>query len=222
MPFKVSVHDSTLEIQAVADAFLFELMKNADDDPGKAKIAWTEFYRRHSPYLWNCCLKVCKSAIEGDKLARDIFQSTMHKIYSQAKTYQPEKANGIKAWISRIAHNEFIDYYKKYNANFSSFDMAPEIEDDVADSDDEHELAGKLLSIHSEQLKMLLGKLSKKEFKILMTCMNYYQLDKPNAHLPDAEMDKLCKEFSIKSDAVRQIKRRALIKLQKLAKELKP
>jgi len=222
MPFKVSVHDTTVVIQAAEDAYLFELMKNADNDPGKATIAWTEFYRRYSTYLWNCCLKVCKSAIEGDKLARDIFQSTMHKIYSQAKTYQPEKATGVKAWISKIAHNEFIDYYNKYNANFSPFDMAPEIEDDVADSDGEHELAGKLLSIHSEQLKALLGKLSRKEFKILMTCMNYYQLDKPNAHLPDAEMEKLCKEFRIKSDAVRQIKRRALIKLQKFAKELNP
>ena len=221
MPFKLSIHDSTLEIQDVADGLLFELMKNADNDQGKARIAWTEFYRRYSTYLWNCCLKVCKSAPEGDKLAKDIFQSTMQKIFNQSKKYQPEKGRGVKAWISRIAHNEFIDYFNKYNANFISYDAPPEVEEEVYDEGDQNELTNKLLSLRSEQLKSLLAQLSPKEFKILMTCMNYYQIDKPNAHLPDSEMNKLCEEFGIKSDAIRQIKRRALIKLQKFAKEIK-
>lgn len=221
MPFKVNVADPNAEILASTDGYLFELMKSAERDPEKAKAAWTEFYRRYATYLWNCCLRVCRTMTEGDRVAKDIFQSTMKKIFDQAKTYQPEKGHGIKAWISRIAHNEFIDYFNKYNAKFISFETPPDVVDDSDDDIIDPEFEDKVVALKSDQLKVLLSHLNSKELKVLMTCMNYLQLDKPNSHLPDKVMSELCNEFNIKSDAVRQIKRRALIKLQNIAKNIK-
>lgn len=222
MPFKVTARSSEDDLTTASDDHLFEAMKDAELNPEKAQFAWTEFYKRYSSYLWNCCLKVCHSVTEGDDLAKDVFQSTIKKIYLQAKTYRPEKAVGIKAWISRIAYNEFIDYYNKYNAHFVPFDAieedAKELPEEPIDQGDD--LSSKLLTVHADQLKSLLSSLSGKEFKILMTYMKYYQIDKPNAHLPDGEIEQLCKEFNIKADAIRQVKRRTILKLQKLVKDL--
>src|SRR5688572_3224623 len=105
MPFKVTARSSEADLTTASDDHLFEAMKDAEANPEKAQFAWNEFYKRYSSYLWNCCLKVCHSVTEGDDLAKDVFQSTIKKIYLQAKTYRPEKAVGIKAWISRIAYN---------------------------------------------------------------------------------------------------------------------
>lgn len=217
MPFRSTVEGISAEILEAKDGDLFLLMTD-QGNPGRARAAWNEFYRRYSTYLWNSCLYVCRSVPEGDRLAKDIFQSTMHKVFSRAATFDPAKGLGIKPWISRIAHNEFIDYFNKYNSRFVPGALEIEIEDEAFDEETDSDTLNKVLVIQLEQLRVLLQQLTAKELKILMTYMNYYQIDNPNSHLPDEEMSRLCDEYKIKSDAVRQIKRRALIKLRTLVK----
>ena len=219
MPFKAGIKQDSL-VSTVSDNQLFELMKNVDGDPLEARSAWEEFYRRYAGYLWNCCLKICRTVSEGDSLAKDIFQSTIQKIYIKAKTYNPDRATGIKAWMGRIAYNEFIDYFNKFNQNFVLVNEMPDVEEDVQEDEDERAITEKLLDLKEDQIKNLLSNLSAKEFKILMTCMSYFQIDNPNAHLPDDVINDLCSEFNVKSDALRQIKRRAILKLKSILSKL--
>lgn len=223
MPFKVSPKTLDVDTANLSDSSLFELMADHDANPSRATRAWNEFYQRYSTYLWNCCLHVCRTTTEGDKLAKDIFQSSIQKIYAHARKYDPQKANGVKAWISKIAYHEFIDYYNKYHHNFIAFDQQShetEVGEDVWGEGEEETVASKILGLKLEQLNSLLSKLNPKEFKVLMTYMSHFQLDKPNSHLPDSQMKQLCIEFNVKSDAIRQIKRRALAKLKRWAREI--
>lgn len=212
MPFKLKIADQPSELSAMSDVDLFKVMSQGATSPILASSALEEFYRRYNAYLWRCCLHICRSTTEGEDLAKDIFQSTLHKIFIKAGTYDSEKGTGVKAWMSRIAYNEFIDHYNKYNKHFELVNELPEVEDAEYD---EEALANQLLMIREGQLKELLRHLNLKEFKILMTCMAYYQIDNPNGHVPDKVIADLCSEFNIKPDAIRQIKRRALIKLKK-------
>lgn len=223
MPFKVSPKALDLDTANLSDSSLFELMADHDANPSGATRAWNEFYHRYSSYLWNCCLHVCRTTTEGDRLAKDIFQSSIQKIYVQARKYDSQKATGVKAWISRIAYHEFIDYYNKYDRNFVAFDQHSHergVADDVWEEGEEETVTSIVLGLKLEQLKFLLSKLSPKEFKVLMTYMSHFQLDKPTSHLPDSQMRQLCAEFNVKSDAIRQIKRRALDKLKRWTREI--
>lgn len=198
----------------VSDDELFADMSNFENESEQAKLAWQEFYRRHHKYLWKCCVLQCQKLKEEDylQIAKDLFQTTMHKVYVKAYTYKPQINSSVKAWLSRIAQNEFHDYLKKYHLKFIKGDI-PELEDSVEDVDDSV-ASSNIVDLKLDKLKSLLSILTEKEYKILMVCMTYYQIDNPNAHLPDFVIDELCAEFEISPATIRQIKRRAILKLK--------
>jgi RNA polymerase sigma factor (sigma-70 family) len=201
------------------DDELFVMMRNSEADNEQARMAWQEFYKRYHKYLWKCCLNQCRK-LDGDYVptAKDLFQSTMQKIYLKSHTYKSRKDSSVKAWISRIAQNEFHDYLKKYYLNFVK-GAIPDIPEEFEEANDD-EASQKIQDIKFDKLKSLLSQLTEKEYKILITCMTYYQIDNPNAHLPDFVIEELCDEFRITSATIRQIKRRAILKLKAKALSL--
>lgn len=204
------------------DHQLFLFMKNRNSKPEEARKAWNEFYIRYAKYVWNRCLSQCKTAPEGDVLAKDIFQNTMQKVYENAEKFDLEKNDGVKGWLSSIVHNEFYTYFNKYHLKFSNEEYA-DIEDTQEDEETlilEDALYDKFAGANFEVLKKLLSGLTEKEYKVIMTYMKFHQLDNPGSHLPDAEIRKLCAELNITAATARQIKRRGLLKLKKLAEQL--
>jgi RNA polymerase sigma factor (sigma-70 family) len=197
-------------------------MKNTDLKPEEAKKAWNEFYTRYSRYVWNRCLSQCRTAPEGDVLAKDVFQNTMQKVYENAEKFDADKNEGVKGWLSSIVHNEFCSYFNKYHLKFSNEEY-PDIEDPIEDEEVvliEDAVYDKIVGIQFEALKKLLTCLTSKEYTVIITYMKYHQLDNPRTHLPDPEMRKLCSDLKITSATARQIKRRGLLKLRKLAEQL--
>ena len=222
MTLTIIKSDKSAGYSDLDDQQLFLLMKSRDSKPDEAKKAWNELYTRYAKYVWNRCLSQCKTAPEGDVLAKDIFQNTMQKVYENAVKFDPEKNEGVKGWLSSIVHNEFYTYFNKYHLKFSNEDI-PDIEDTQGDEETwliEDALYDKVAGANFEVLKKLLAGLSEKEYKVIMTYMKYHQLDNPGSHLPDAEMRKLCAELNITAAAARQIKRRGLLKLKTLAERL--
>ena len=206
------------DITDASDEQLFDIMAKNDSN-GDASRAWAEFFKRYKEYLWKCCLQNCKSIPEGDQVAKDLFQTTMQKIFAKSKTYKKGKSQGLKGWISKIAFNEFQDYLKKYHLKFTN-DLPVDLIDE--EIDEEHELeSDNIQTIKFENLKILLSNLSVREYKILITYMSYHQLDKPESHLPDEVMGELCEEFKVLPANVRQIKRRALLKLKNHASQIR-
>lgn len=223
MTLTLTKPDRSAGYSDVDDSQLFSVMQNRDSKPEEAKKAWAEFYKRYSRYLWNRCLKQCKSAPEGDVLAKDIFQITVKKVYEKAGKFDIDKNSGVKGWLSSIVQNEFYTYFNKYHLKFSNEEIpdVPDTSEDEGEQLMDEALYDKVANVKFEMLKNLLSSLTVKEYKVIMTYMNYHQLDKPGAHLPDAVMGQLCAELNnITSAAVRQIKSRALKKLKKLAESI--
>jgi RNA polymerase sigma factor (sigma-70 family) len=223
MALTLTKSDRSAGYSDVEDSQLFSLMKNRDSKLEEAKQAWNEFYKRYSKYIWNRCLKQCRTAPEGDVLAKDIFQITVKKVYENASKFDIEKNNGVKGWLSSVVHNEFYNYFNKYHLKFSN-DEIPDIPDSSEDEEEQlinDALYDQVVNIKFEALTKLLSCLTAKEYKVVMIYMNYHQLDKPSSHLPDDVMSALCAELNnIKSAAVRQIKGRAMKKLKKRAEQI--
>lgn len=202
----------------VSDEQLFNMMGSAGSNQEQANLAWGEFFRRYKRYLWQTCLHHCKALPESEETAKDLFQTTMQKVFTNAKKFDFQKSSSVKSWVSKMAFNEFQDYFKKYHLKFTN-ELPDDVEEELQDIGDDS-VAEVILDIKFEKLKKLLSHLSEKEYKILITYMSYYQIDNPNAHLPDDVMRELCSEFGIQPPAARQIKRRALLKLKKIAEQV--
>lgn len=176
------------------------------------------------------CIKSCGQFINGQQLADDIFQNTIlkalkgiHGLRQRMTDSSTNNSNYIKAWLSRIARNELIDFLRKnpdekrlaneFRINSEELEISYDINED--DNEDIERP-----SIEKEQLDKALSSLTERERDILMTYFLYQYKDNPNGHLPDTVIENLCKKHGVKSDNLRQIKKRALMKLKK-ACELK-
>lgn len=223
MTLTLTKSDRSAGYSDVEDSQLFALMKNRDSKPEEANQAWNEFYKRYSKYIWNRCLRQCRTAPEGDVLAKDIFQITIKKVFENASKFNVDKNNGVKGWLSSVIHNEFYSYFNKYHLKFSN-DEIPDIPDSSEDEEEQlinDALYDQVVNIKFEALTKLLSCLTAREYKVVMTYMNYHQLDKPAAHLPDDVMSALRVELdNITPAAVRQIKGRAMKKLKKRAEQI--
>lgn len=189
-----------------------------------SKAAKAEFYQRYNSFLLTTCYRVCKSFDSGNELAEDIFQNTMLKaidgiksVYDKANETTTNLDKQIKRWLSSIAQNELNEFLRKNpDEKFLSlpdrvatseieieFDLAEEPKDPVKNSQFGYLDTDKIMSV-----------LSDRERYILMVYFNYYDKEEPNRHLPDQEIERLCKMFDINPPNLRQIKKRALKKLR--------
>jgi RNA polymerase sigma factor (sigma-70 family) len=205
-----------------SDAEILELMKN----PFQVEKAFNEFYQRYKNFVFKVCQKVCSGFIEGEVLAKDIFQHTFIKVHQKGYTFKPKGlcpqtniSGDIKAWLSRIAKNELINYLRK-NPDEKSLGHKNKIEPQEADAinaiqESEENIPIQTASIKMDILNKGLNLLSPSEKNVLMTYMTYYDPRDPNRHLPDDVLKNLCMTMNIKSGSIRQIKRRAIKKLKR-------
>lgn len=194
-------------------------MVEEDSDTAKS-----EFYSRYSSFLLKVCRKSCFHFDSNHQLAEDIFQNAMLKgigniksIYKSASEETTNLDTQIKKWLSKIAHNEFIDFLRKNkDEKFLAiperskseeleieFDLGEDLKDPIENSQFGHLDPEKVLSVLSDRQRY-----------ILMVYYSYYDEKNPNRHLPDNEIKRLCDMFDISSDYLRKIKSRALKKLR--------
>ena len=203
------------------------ICNSGGDNAIKSEQAFNEFFCRYKSYLLRACRKCCYSFDSSDLLADDIFQNTLLKVLSKAHTFKvknseaPSKtiSNEVKAWLSRIAYNELINFLrknpdeKKLSNPFrtKSYEVEETIIDDLADENAPTESKS---TIQKNILDAALNKLSEREKYVLMAYMQYFVHSQPLKHLPNDVLDEICSKYSITPDNVRQIKARALKKLK--------
>lgn len=132
--------------------------------------AFDTLLKRHQDRIYNYILRI----IKNEDIANDIFQETFVKAILTIKQGRYTENGKFPAWISRIAHNLIIDYYRQEKSeNVQSADL-----DDV-DVLNRKELCEQTIedAIISEQIrddvKYLIKELPDLQREVLN--MRYYQ-----------------------------------------------
>lgn len=132
--------------------------------------AFDTLLKRHQDRIFNYILRI----IKNEDIANDIFQETFVKAILTIKQGRYTENGKFPAWISRIAHNLIIDYYRQEKTeNLQSTDL----EDiDILNRKDLCEQTIEDIMI-SEQItndvKRLIEELPELQKEVLM--MRYYQ-----------------------------------------------
>ena len=83
--------------------------------------AFDALLKRHEVRVYNYILRVVKN----EDVANDIFQETFVKAIMTIKQWRYTESGKFLAWISRIAHNLIIDYYRQEKSeNLQSADLS--------------------------------------------------------------------------------------------------
>ncbi|MDE6383918.1 MAG: sigma-70 family RNA polymerase sigma factor [Paramuribaculum sp.] len=90
-------------LTALSDEQLVAAYSNGDNQ------AFDTLLRRHQGRIYSYILSVVKNA----DVANDLFQETFMKAITTIKQGRYAESGKFLAWISRIAHNLIIDYYRQ-------------------------------------------------------------------------------------------------------------
>lgn len=213
--------EETLDLSGDSDYDLLEMMTWRESDEKVAREAFAELWRRHVRYLYSVCRKYSKG-LGGDDAAEDLTSETFKLVYEKgARTFKPGSTSDldgmrrhVRAWLGRIAHNLACDVFRG---------RVPEIrlEEDQRDSaggqesPEDSERSSRLLALMEEIL-------TKRELDVLRVTSQYVDLRKPHQKLPDDVLEDLSQQWGVTHENIRQIKSRALKKLeQALTVEMK-
>lgn len=108
-----------------------------------------ELYDEWSGYLFALCLRY----VPDRETASDILQDSFVKIFSGASSFSYKGPGSLKAWISRIAVNEALQYLRKNRGRtmLESKDILPDISVEEPEEDDMRDIpAGVLLKMIGE------------------------------------------------------------------------
>lgn len=225
---KIKAISTYNSLSSVSDlALLASIGNNSAGNELDSESAFNEFFLRYKNFLLRACKKSCASFDSSEMLADDIFQNTLLKVLNKANTFKSKSEEGdsknisieIKAWLSRIAYHELINFLRKNPDEKAlsnpfrekSLDFAG-AQDDSSEEEKENIKPEKLFQ--KNILDTALASLTEREKYILMAYMQYFEASQPLKHLPDEVMQSICMKFDLKPDNVRQIKGRAMKKLK--------
>ena len=209
----------------ISDFELIRRMAEQNTNFAGAREAWKVFYVRHQQFLLGVCRYKHGYSLSLEGI-NDLVQDAFVKAFDGAPTFdhaeccetavQQLKCRG---WLSRIAHNLVKD---RYNGQ-------PLI--CMMDDDEMERLPGAASASpddvqvevpENERLKFLkagFDLLSDIEQTVLRATMFWWQADQPHQRMPQAAMEELSQQIGKSSDAIRQIRLRALNKLEKYVNE---
>jgi RNA polymerase sigma factor (sigma-70 family) len=197
-----------------SDEDLLFYMSLQRDDQASAEEAWKEFYVRHQGYLVKECMRYQNTL--GDLGVEDLVQETFVRAFKKAHTYERLETGEdhararVRAWLGRIANRLFL----------SSLCGQPLIDfaDDPYESVEAAPPATESEAAESEYMPVLrqgLQTLSEREREVLIASYAWYESGTGFRRMPSEELATLCTRFQTTPVNIRQIRSRALGKLEK-------
>ena len=202
----------------ISDFELIRRMADHGPDSSEARDAWGLFYTRHYQFVARVST-YRHGYLLGSAGVNDLVQDTFINAFNGAHAFDHAEQCGAleqelkcRGWLVAIAHNLVRDRYRGQ----------PEVRlIDEADL----ELAGlpdgnpdQIQSPESERLRLLesgLGLLSDQEQTVLRATVFWWQADREHQRMPESAMQQLSTDLGKSSDAIRQMRLRALKKLEK-------
>jgi RNA polymerase sigma factor (sigma-70 family) len=226
---------SNTSIGKATDRELFVLM--AERGPASNE-AWADFYNRYVKDLYRV---VCR--LRGVEQARikELVQDTMIQVYVAAHTFQTGDVSDAEisrrrtlAWLCCIAHNLHWSTLRQQKGTPVSGLSRQDGEDDsqlstkgrrlypgelhrevkeaedvvCGDSNDDR------ISPCMMRLREALDSLTERERDILIATFAYHKRGEKNQRLPNAIVKELCDRYGISRAHLRQLRKRALLKIE--------
>jgi RNA polymerase sigma factor (sigma-70 family) len=225
----------TTIITKTTDGELFALMVKQGD---AGEEAWAEFYIR---YVGDLYKRVCRLRGIPQASVAGLVQETMLKAYDEAKSYKSIDASNARvasytlAWLSSIARNEYRDMLRKQRGVLVGSLPQQDSEDDsqlstkgrrISRGELHHEIKDaedviygssneEPISLHRRLLREALGTLTEREQSIVVVTFDYHERGQKQQRLSNAAVKELREMYNISSANVRQIRRRAIEKIER-------
>ena len=175
------------KLTALTDDKLVSLYADGNNE------AFDTLLNRHQNRVFTYILRIVKDS----EVANDIFQDTFVKAITTIKQNRYSEAGKFGAWITRIAHNLIIDYYRQERSeNLQSCDL-PDL--DILNRKDlsEETIEDKLVThqIHND-IKRLVKALPELQREVLV--MRYYH-DMSFKEIADAKHQHRARTYAIRN-----------------------
>lgn len=204
------------ELRQTDDSTLIAFIALKAEEPEIAKIAFQVFYERFRKYLSFICNRNCS---RYGSLANDLFEIVFNnsflKAYDRIEQFNAQGASApviiqkrIKLWLTGIAKNELFGELRKINSQ-PRLSLVEDVS--VLEFPSDEEEAPNTECYEMALLNSALQCLNEKERGILLES---YQYAEEGKYIPAAVLQGICEFYGITKDSLRQIKRRALIKVQ--------
>lgn len=228
----------TTTISRATDGELFARM--AERGPA-GKDAWAEFYQR---YVGDFRKLVCRLRGVPQAGVDELVQETMIQAYKAAQTFREVEASdsGVArrrtlAWLGRIAHNIHWSMLRQQRGVLVSSLPPQDGEDDSqlsikgrrlsqgelhrAIKDAEGVVSGSgnndHISLRRRLLREALDTLTDRERDILTATFEHHERGQKQQRLPNAVVKEICETYNISSAYLRQLRKRALEKIEQYA-----
>jgi len=202
----------------ISDFELIRCMADQQNDFVGARTAWGLFYRRHRAFLLGICRSDYGYLLDEDGVS-DLVQDVFMKVFDSASTFDHAEACGddiqqrkCRRWMARIAENLVRDRHRS-QAGVRLVDDE-ENETLIAGKDDDPSDSGVPESERLKLLKSGLALLSETEQTVLRATMFCWQADHQHQRMPHTAMEQLSKQVGKSPENIRQIRSRALKKLE--------
>lgn len=204
----------------------FELIRRMADEKAnfaEARDAWGQFYVRHHRFLLRVCMSYHKYVLGAEEV-KDVVHQAFFRAFDGAKTFnhaedcpmviQERKSRG---WLVQIAENLVRDRFR----NQPEVSLLAEGEIDQLPVTTEREREDNPVP-ESERLNLLkagLILLSDVEQTVLRATMFWWQGDQQHQRMPHTALLELSKQIGKSPENIRQIRARAVKKLEKYVNE---
>jgi RNA polymerase sigma factor (sigma-70 family) len=204
----------------------FELIRRMADhelNSPEARDAWSLFYIRHHQFL----RRVCASRhgyLLGMAGVKDLVQDAFINAFNGAQTFDhaqqceaPEQELKCRGWLLAIAQNLMRDRYRGQPEVCLVDDADLEVLAGAPDGNPDH-----IETPKSERLALLKSGfelLSDAEQTVLRATTFWWQADRQHQRMPESAMQELSNQIGKSPTTIRQIRLRALRKLEKHVNE---
>lgn len=207
----------------------------ADDSVG-AELAWQEFYRRHFPYLFGVVGKGYLSVLD-EMCLEELSTEAIIRAFDNAHYFNPHldanpnhQTAHVRAWLGEIATNLLNSELLKYKGlriiypdtrNEDGEDGWEPIEYEASiKNDNEWVSRDSASALQKKWVQEAFNNLDDREQHILRVTFEYERPDKVHQKLPDAISNWLKDVHNTTSENIRQIRKRAKLKVEKHVKAL--
>lgn len=194
------------------------IMTSIDPTDLECIKAFGEFHRRYYDFVWGASIKLARSydIYNADNIAMILTQNAfidIHKNSSVFKRSTDDEARDIKLWLVGIVRIKGKQYLAENNKHKEHIVFMDVIDDETLSIRKPPKPETILISYEASVLKNALKTLSEKEKSVLLSFYNHYTDDGVIVKIDKTVKENLAKQFNVRIDSLKQIKRRAFKKV---------